>query len=269
MALQHARIETASLDARLLLQHVLGVSREALLANDRLGLTPRERAHYQTLIDRRSRRQPVSQLIGEREFWGMAFKVTPAVLDPRPDSETLIDAVLERYGDKDAPLSILDLGTGTGCLLLALLNEFRQARGTGVDISEEALKVAKDNAAAHGMARRATFMRSNWGEKVQDTFDVVISNPPYIETAAIASLAPEVAQYEPRLALDGGADGLDCYRAIFRELPRVLKKDGMAAFEIGLGQRKDIETLAVAQGLRVVGVRSDLAGIPRCVLVQL
>jgi release factor glutamine methyltransferase len=269
MALQHARIETASLDARLLLQHVLGISREQLLLDHRLTLTPEQSAYYQALIEKRLRRQPVAQLTGKREFWGMDFNVSPATLDPRPDSETLIEAVLARIPARDAALRLLDLGTGTGCLLLALLKELPQAAGLGVDISDEALKVAKDNAASLRLARRAVFKRSRWGEAVEGRFDVIVANPPYIASAAIASLAPEVAHYEPRLALDGGADGLDCYRAIMPQLKDLLAKDGLVAFEIGMGQEKELELLARAEGLRVTGLKEDMAGIPRCVLVQL
>jgi release factor glutamine methyltransferase len=269
MALQHARIETASLDARLLLQHVLGISREQLLLNHGLSLTPQQGAHYQALTAKRCRRQPVAQLIGRREFWGMDFKVTPDTLDPRPDSETLIEAVLERLPERNRALTLLDLGTGSGCLLLALLGELPQAQGLGVDISEAALTVAKDNAAGLGLARRAQFKRSRWGDAVEGVFDVIVSNPPYIPTGAIAGLAPEVAIYEPKLALDGGADGLNCYRDILGQLKSLLAEDGVAALEIGRGQEKEVEMLARVEGLCVAGVKNDMAGITRCVVITI
>lgn len=268
MALQQARVETASLDARLLLQHVLGVSREALLNDTRLSLTPSQRAYYQTLIEKRIRRQPVAQLTGSREFWGITFKVSAATLDPRPDSETLIEAVLERIQNRETALSVLDLGTGTGCLLLTLLAEYKQAQGVGVDISDEALIVARDNALALGQRWRAKFMRSDWAEAVEGVFDVIISNPPYIATRAIGGLMPEVSLYEPKLALDGGKDGLDCYRTILSQLKRLLKQDGLAVLEIGMGQEKELENLARAEGLRVTGMKKDMAGITRCVVIQ-
>jgi len=268
MALQQAHIETASLDARLLLQFVLDVSREQLLADSRLKLTPHQESRYHDLIEKRKSRAPVAQLIGKREFWGRDFKVTEATLDPRPDSETLIDAVLDKFRDNASVLRILDLGTGTGCLLLTLLGEYKNASGIGVDKCAQALAVAKENAMRLELAERADFVQSCWNENIEGTFDIIISNPPYIATGAIAGLAPEVAQYEPKGALDGGPDGLDCYRAIMAEIPKLLAENGLAVFEIGMGQERDLEELALANALRVTGHRQDLSGITRCVLVQ-
>lgn len=265
--LQQAHIETASLDARLLLQHVLNVTREQLLADHRLSLSPDQQLAYRELVDMRKCRKPVAQLIGRREFWGRTFKVTEATLDPRPDSETLIEAVLARVRSREAALSILDLGTGTGCLLLTLLDEFVQAKGTGVDICGEALKVAQENAARLDMQHRVEFVRSCWGEKVDGVFDIIISNPPYIPTKTIAMLSPEVSRYEPRGALDGGEDGLDCYRVIARHLPRLLARNGVCVLEIGMGQHKDVSAIVSENGLTVAGIKEDLAGIPRCVIV--
>ena len=237
MALRQAHIDTASLDARLLLEHALGVSREELLSDSNLRLSAKQEAFYRTLIDERIGRKPVAQLTGRREFWGMAFKVTPATLDPRPDSETLIEAVLEwvtgqeswvmgKMTNDQRPMTILDLGTGTGCLLLALLKELKHAKGIGVDISEEALSVAWENAAALGLEARASFARSDWAQTIEGTFDIIISNPPYIPSNAIARLAPEVRDHEPTLALDGGADGLEAYRKIIPRMERFLAKGG-------------------------------------------
>jgi release factor glutamine methyltransferase len=273
LELQRAEIESASLDARLLLQHVLGVSREQLLADDRLVMTQQQEAQYNELVAKRVRRQPVAQLTGKREFWGISFSVSENTLDPRPDSETLIDAVLRRMKDRDAPYRILDLGTGTGCLLLTLLSEYPSALGVGVDICEQALSVAERNAASlwgrsSGITQRVRFVRSCWAEQLQGEFDIIISNPPYIPTGAIALLAPEVKEYEPHLALDGGEDGFDCYRAIMKQLPGLLAADGIAAFEIGIGQHRDLPAIVEENGLQVAGIKEDLAGIPRCVLVH-
>jgi release factor glutamine methyltransferase len=288
LELQRADIASASLDARLLLQHVLGVSREQLLADDRLVMTSQQEAHYQDLITRRIRRQPVSQLVGKREFWGMSFCVSESTLDPRPDSETLIEAVLKRVKDRSGSHRLLDLGTGTGCLLLSLLNEYPNATGLGVDICEKALAVAQQNASAPygagqqgkvagirhldvmsaGIEKRARFLQSRWADAVEGEFDIIVSNPPYIRSGDIAALAPEVRDYEPHLALDGGVDGLDCYREIMRELPRLLAKDGIAAFEIGFGQQRDLQAIVEENGLQVAGMKEDLAGIVRCVLVH-
>ncbi|MDE3061084.1 MAG: peptide chain release factor N(5)-glutamine methyltransferase [Pseudomonadota bacterium] len=264
--LQQARIESASLDARLLLQHVLGMAHEAWLGGD-APLDARQEAEFRELIGKRAGRQPVSQLTGRREFWGLCFRVTGDTLDPRPDSETLIEAALEHASHRQAALKLLDLGTGTGCLLLSLLKELPQATGIGVDISGRALDVAGENAAALGMKERAGFVQSGWGENIEGPFDIVISNPPYIPAPVIPTLAPEVSRYEPMLALDGGADGLDAYRTILPQLPRLLAKSGVALFEIGIGQQKEVKNIAERCGLAVAGVREDLGGIPRCVII--
>lgn len=267
-ALQAAHVETASLDARLLLQHVLGISHEEWVAEPEKAMTAQQAEAYDALIARRARHEPVAHLMGTREFWSMDFRVTPATLVPRPDSETVIEAVLQRIADRNAPLSILDLGTGTGCLLLSLLKELPNAQGTGIDLSREALTVAQENALQLGLAARAHFNQGNWCDESQGRFDVIVSNPPYIPTANIASLDAEVEQYEPRLALDGGADGLDCYRDILAALPDILKPDGIAAFEVGIGQSQAVTELAREKGFQLESIRKDMQGICRCVLVK-
>lgn len=265
--LQAAHVETASLDARLLLEHALGLSREQLLIRIDDVLTPQQLEYFHTLINARAKRQPIAQIIGRREFFGLTFKVTPNVLDPRPDSETLIEALIKRCKNRQAPLKILDLGTGTGCLLLALLYEFPHATGTGVDISAEALRVARENAIQLGLQSRVNLVISHWCMQVEGTFDIIVSNPPYIPSADIAGLAPEVAEYEPKLALDGGADGLNCYRAIVASLPQRLAKGGIAALELGFGQQAAVEALAAENGLKTLGVACDMQGIARCILL--
>lgn len=265
--LQAAHVESASLDARLLLEHTLGLSREQLLARIDDALTAAQAGHFRTLIAKRARRQPITHIIGRREFFGLSFKVTPAVLDPRPDSETLIEALLRRHKDRSVPLRILDLGTGTGCLLLTLLYEYPRATGVGVDISPEALAVAQENATNLGLQSRVEFLTSHWCMNVTGAFDVIVSNPPYIPTGDIAGLAPEVSQYEPKQALDGGADGLACYRAIVASLAAHLAPGGVAAIELGMGQQAAVETLAAGHGLTVAGVIQDMQGIPRCMMI--
>ncbi|MDX1976022.1 MAG: peptide chain release factor N(5)-glutamine methyltransferase [Rickettsiales bacterium] len=266
MQLQAVRIETASLDARILLEHVLGVSREKLLLMLEEPLSDLHVTLYHSLIEERAKHRPVSQLMGKREFWGMEFKVTPDTLDPRPDSETLIEVVLKRVADRQAPLSILDLGTGTGCLLLSLLSELPNARGVAVDLSPQALAVAQENALAHGLRARTQCVQSRWAEQVTGLFDIIISNPPYIPTADIAALAPEVAQYEPLLALDGGEDGLVCYREIMKAVPDLLAPHGIAVFEIGFGQQTALETIATEHGLTLEMAKQDMQSIVRCML---
>jgi len=267
MALQAAHVETASLDARLLLEHATGMSREQTLFRMDDILSQQQLTLYRRLIDRRAHRQPVAQIIGRREFFGLTFKVNSSVLDPRPDSETLIESIIKRVRDRKAPLRILDLGTGTGCLLLTLLYEFPNATGVGVDISDEALKVAQGNAVSLGLQSRAEFMASHWCMRVAGTFDIVISNPPYIPTDDIAELAPEVANWEPKLALDGGADGMSCYRAIVASLRGSLNPGGIAALELGMGQLPAVEALAQENGLTPTGVGYDIQGIPRCLIL--
>lgn len=266
-ALQAAHIESASLDARLLLEHAMGVSREQLLFKMDETLPPQQLEHFRALIARRATHRPVAQILERREFYGLTFRVTPDVLDPRPDSETLVDAVIRRVKDKQAPLSILDLGTGSGCLLLALLYEFKNAAGTGIDLSEAALAVARENATRLNLQSRARFIASHWCMQVEEKFDIIVSNPPYIPTADIADLAPEVSQFEPKLALDGGADGISCYRAIIASLPAHLAENGLAALEIGFGQQQSVEALVKQHGMKVSGVAHDLHGIVRCIII--
>jgi release factor glutamine methyltransferase len=267
MELQAAHVETSSLDARMLLEHATGLSREQLLFRMDDLLSADQLSHYRLLVDRRVARQPMAQILGKREFFGLTFNVTSSVLDPRPDSETLIEAVVKRVRDRKAPLRILDLGTGTGCLLLTLLYEFPNATGVAVDISSEALAVAKQNAVLLGLQSRAEFVSSHWCMQVDGTFDIIISNPPYIPTRDITELAPEVANHEPKLALDGGADGLSCYRVIVASLPSYLGNNGIAVLELGMGQQAAVEALAAEHNLTVAGVAHDLQGIARALVL--
>lgn len=267
LELQRAHIETASMDARVLLQYVLHLTREELLLDNERELTSGQLETYTQLVEKRMSRQPVSQLTGKREFWGMCFKVTENTLDPRPDSETLIEAILAKLPNREAPLKVLDLGTGTGCLLLTVLSEYPNAQGTAVDICNDALAVAKQNARNLGLENRMQCINSCWGNDVQGQYDLIISNPPYIPSSVIPSLAPEVAQWEPKLALDGGPDGMNCYRAIAAQLPRMLAVNGLAVFEIGIGQAKELETILNSHDLKVAGTKDDMAYITRCVLV--
>lgn len=258
-------IENASAEARLLLGHVLGQPREAMLVRRDEPLDERVIDAVATLVERRARHEPMSHILGQREFWGLPLSVGPVCLDPRPDSETLIEAALSRISDRATPLSVLDLGTGSGCLLLALLSELPRATGTGVDLSEEALAVARRNAAALGLQDRAAFAQGDWGTAVAGRrFDIVLCNPPYIRTSDIDGLQPEVALFEPRLALDGGVEGLDCYRRLAPQLGALLAPAGIAVVEIGKGQHVDVTDLFAAAGLTCLEVRRDLGGVDRC-----
>ena len=265
--LNAAGIDGPRREARLLLAHTFGKSVEWLVAHDdELIETP---THFENVVRRREAREPLSHILGEREFWSLRFQVNASVLDPRPDSETLVAAVLAQYPEPDTVVKIADLGTGSGCLLLSILNERLGAEGVGVDISESALSIARENAQRFGLATRANFNHSDWESHLDGTFDIVVSNPPYIPTAAIDDLAPEVARFEPRGALDGGVDGLDAYRHIAAVLPQILKPNGFVALEIGQGQDASVTRILRDGGIRIVGLEKDLAGIPRCVLGRL
>ena len=266
--LQRAHVISASFDARLLLEHVLGVSREELLMDMNITLSEEQEVRYQELVSMRAARRPMAHILGNREFWGAKFAVSAATLDPRPDSETLVEAVLERVADRTSTLRLLDLGTGTGCLMLTLLRELPGATGVAVDISPDALEVARANAKELGLSDRVTFITSNWCEKIEGDFHIVISNPPYIPTSDIETLEPEVREYEPRLALDGGKDGMTCYRKILSALPKILKKNGFAVFELGVGQQRPFEEVASECGMKLTAVKKDLGGIPRAAIVN-
>lgn len=265
--LKQAGLPTPELDARLLVQGVTGASDIEMIREPGTLMSAAEEERLAAFERRRLAREPVSRILGVREFWGLAFAVTGATLDPRPDSETLIETSLTLLEGCAAP-RLLDLGTGTGCLLLALLHERQEASGIGVDISEAALEVARKNAAALGLAARAGFRTGNWTEGLDETFDLVISNPPYIESAGIAGLAEEVRGHDPLLALDGGGDGLDAYRALAAALPDVLTQEGFGVIELGAGQSAAVTALFEAAGCAVLRVVPDLAGVPRALVAQ-
>lgn len=265
--LKHAGVSQPHLDARLLLQYALSISHEVLVAEpDRL-LDEAEQEQYDALVARRAKREPLAYITGSREFWGMEFYVTPYTLDPRPDSETLIEAALEHISDKNAPLGVLDLGTGSGCLLLALLSELPAAKGLGIDKSKGAVQVARRNVDKLCLSERAAIRKGNWAEGLNMQFDVVLSNPPYIAKNLLQELMPEVAHYEPHMALTDEADGLQCYRDIAVQLNSVLTDDGFAVIELGQGQVEAVALLFKDCGFTVVEIRNDLQGIARCLVL--
>lgn len=263
-----AGVEDAPRDARLLLQAAAGLSLAAQVAFPERTLDGAALARFNSLLERRANREPMAQILGRREFWSLTFRVTGDTLDPRPDSETLVQAVLDRTPDRNAPLRLLDFGTGTGCLLLALLHDLPAATGLGVDRSAAAVEVAAENARSLGLADRAMFRLGDWEDGIVPAFDLIVSNPPYVESAAIPALQPEVARFEPRLALDGGADGLDAYRRLLPAAARLLQPGGLAGFEIGAGQADSVSRIGAACGLRHIATVPDLGAIPRVVLWQ-
>ena len=266
--LRAAAIENPRLEARLLLGHAMGTTSEALLREPRAPVPPEAAARFRAAVDARLRATPVAHILGSQGFWTLDLAVSPATLIPRPDSETIVEAALEAFPDPGAPLRVLDLGTGTGCLLLAVLAERPRAFGIGVDLVPEAAALSAANARRNGLEGRAAFLAGNWTEALSGRFDLVLSNPPYIESAAIAGLMPEVARHEPRSALDGGADGLDAYRHLAAILPGLLAPGGAAVLELGAGQSRAVEGLADAAGLVPAGCRKDLGGIERALVLR-
>jgi release factor glutamine methyltransferase len=263
-----AGVEAALREARLLLDAACHVPIATQIAFPERTIDGPGLGHFNALVARRARREPMAHILGRREFWSLSFQVTAETLDPRPDSETLVQAVLDQTPDRAAPLRLLDFGTGTGCLLLALLHELPNATGLGVDVSAGALVVAHANAEALGLAARTSFREGNWDDGIAPAFDVVLSNPPYIASGEIAALQPEVAAFEPRLALDGGPDGLASYRRLAPAAERLLEKGGLGAFEVGRGQSDSVAGIGQAARLRHIGTASDLGGVPRCVLFR-
>jgi release factor glutamine methyltransferase len=272
--LRQAGMETPELDARLLLCHAAGLTHEAYIARTREELAGDSAAQLDALIARRLAREPVSRIIGCREFYGRDFLVDRYTLDPRPDTETLIEAALELVDDqglRDRPLSLLDLGTGTGCILVTLLAELPKAHGLGTDISDGALALAAANAERLGVADRASFVGSDWLDGIDGKFGLIVSNPPYIPSAEIPGLSEEVARHDPRAALDGGPDGLDAYRRVAARAGQVLDPGGKILVEIGYDQAEAVATIFREAGLTLDGeaaIRRDLAGRPRVVVAS-
>lgn len=253
------------IDARLLVEAAANATRADIITDPHRVLTPDQEALLTDYVERRVRREPVSHILGRKGFWKIMLKVTPDVLTPRPDTETVVEYVLRDFPEH-ARWSVLDLGVGSGAILLAILAERPAARGLGVDISEEALAVARDNAAALGLAGRMALMRADWSSLLEaDSFDLVVSNPPYIAADVIETLDPEVRDHEPRLALVGGADGLDHYRVLAPEILRVLKPGGRFAVEIGWDQKDAVEALFREAGAVFVTTIKDLSDRNRVV----
>ncbi|MDE1986699.1 MAG: peptide chain release factor N(5)-glutamine methyltransferase [Alphaproteobacteria bacterium] len=246
-----AGVDNPRLDARLLLAHARG-----------------DRVLFESLVTRREAREPFAYITQRKEFWSLDFQVGPGVLVPRPETETIIEATLTAFPDRSNALNVLDLGTGSGCLLVAFLKEFMNARGLGIEKAKETQTYAARNIESHCLGGRCAIQAGDWAEAIPGPFDVVLSNPPYIKTSKLARLQPEVARYEPVQALDGGPDGLQAYRALAPEIARLLAPKGKAFLEIGAGQSNEVASLLSQAGLEIERVVADLAGIQRVLVAR-
>jgi release factor glutamine methyltransferase len=262
-------IEKPRFEARILLAYVLEIKPLDLISDPERNCSFEQTQQFETLVRRRVCREPISHLLGRREFWSLNFRVTKDVLDPRPDSETIVAEALKRFPIKRDPLSVLDIGVGSGCLLLSVLHERPLANGLGIDVSQAAIDIAITNASQMGLANRAEFKCMSWVSGIATKFDLILCNPPYIASSEIELLETEVRKYEPRLALDGGWDGLAAYRKIIPQLCRILNRTGLAIFELGLGQAGGVISLAEECGLTTLAQPKDLSGHTRCLVVGL
>ena len=269
-AFRRAGLDSPELDARLLVGHALGLDHSALAAASGRLLDEKEVGALAALVARRLKREPVARILGSKEFWGLTLRITDATLVPRPETETVVEAALaaiDAGGSRMRELCIADLGTGSGALLLALLSELPGADGVGTDASPSALMAARDNADRLGFLPRARFVACDFGAALAGGFDLVVVNPPYIASGDIAGLEPEV-RHDPRLALDGGADGLACYRTIAADARRLIAPAGHLIVELGMGQEAAVAALIKAAGLAPSPAQADLAGIPRALCAR-
>jgi release factor glutamine methyltransferase len=267
-ALAEAGFETAALDARLLVLSALDITATDLIADPDVSVTPEQAEKLSAYGRRRLAHEPVARIIGEREFWGLPFGLSPETLVPRPDTETLVETALGLLPDRQAPLLLADFGTGSGCILTALLHELPRAKGLGIDRSFGALRTARRNAERNGVGARCLFALSDWGSALAGPFDLIVSNPPYIASPVIPGLDREVREHDPLLALDGGPDGLEAYRVILRESWPLLRPGGLLLLEIGYDQAETLTMLSAGHALEVLTIAHDLSHQPRCVALK-
>lgn len=266
---RRAGIDTAELDARLLAEAAFAMDRLELVNRERDELTPEQVKSFEAHARRRLEGEPVFRILGEKEFWGLSFKLNAATLVPRPETELLVEKALEIVGRLDKA-RILDLGTGTGCIPISILTEYSDITAVAVDLAPEALEMARFNANRHGVGTRFTALQGSWFDPLEPgaRFDLITSNPPYIESAEIETLMVEVREHDPRLALDGGADGLDSYRAIAASVQPMLAPGGRLIVELGIGQSAPVTVLFETARFAVLSIRNDLGGIPRALVAK-
>lgn len=260
-------IDSPELDARLIVEHVLSLPAGGLVANPQARLTPTARESVMSGLERRCTREPVSRIIGYRGFWKLDFVLGPGVFDPRPDSEVLVETALQIAHGRDA-LRVLDLGCGGGCLLLSIVQELSSSWGMGIDISDDALAIATLNAQRHRLDHRVVFRCSDWCQELRESFDLIVCNPPYIRDDELARLPPEVSDFDPRIALSGGADGLESYRTLAAQVGVHLAPSGSVLFEVGCDQAIAVASLLKQCDFRIREIITDLAGHKRCVVAD-
>ncbi len=262
-------VENAWSEATRFVIHAMQIDRTILITDPNRAVSSTEAATLSGFVARRLAGEPITRILGFREFWNLEIEVAPDVLDPRPDSETLIEAALTELGSrKSDKIDLLDLGTGSGALLLAMLAECPGARGIGIDLSAKACELAARNARRNKLNARAHIVRGDWMQSIQGRFDLIISNPPYIRAGDLGGLPPEVQNHDPTLALNGGEDGLVAYSEIIRSLHKVLKPKGFSVLELGMGQAADVSSLALKWGLKVGALHKDLGGIDRAIVLH-
>ncbi len=262
--LENKNFESPLLDCKILLAHILNIKVGDLVFYYQEMLDNEKLNRFQNMIERRLNNEPISKIINNKYFWDYNFYVDNNVLDPRPDSESIIELILENHNKNDE-LKILDLGSGSGCLILTILKIFKNSSGLAVDINDEALKIIKRNAKQLLNLKNFNTLKSNWNDEVEDKFDIIISNPPYIKTNEINNLSKDVKLFDPILALDGGLDGLDCYRYIAKNIKKNCKKNTRLYFEIGKGQKIDVEKIFLKEGFKLFKVKKDLCNIDRVI----
>ncbi|MDC0059866.1 peptide chain release factor N(5)-glutamine methyltransferase [Pelagibacteraceae bacterium] len=262
--LKNYNIYSHQLDAQLILANILGVTREKLIINNNINISKKEKNKYDEAIRRRAKSEPVAYILGKKEFWSQDFLVNYSTLVPRPETELLIYKIINYFKNKKA--NILDIGTGSGCILLSILKELRKAKGIGIDVSSKAIKIAKENSINFGLSNRAKFKTIEVDKFYLGKYDLIVSNPPYIPSKDIKNLSKDIRNYEPFIALNGGTDGLDVIKKVIYKAQCLLKRKGLLAIEIGNGQYLEVIKLLATNGFRKISSEYDCNNNVRCII---